>query len=387
MRLLLSLVVALAFVHGTADAQCVPPGARVVYVAPIYPADALALRIQGVVILRWTVAIDGTVADVTVTRALWPSLDAAAVAAILQWRYAVSPAVTCPLVINGTVLFTLPIETNPPTNLQAAVSGNVLGLNWTAPSASAPTQYLLEAGTASGLANLATVPLTPVSTSFSAAVPNGTYFLRMRASYPSGPSAPSNEVQVTVGCSVAPPTPTGFAHTVGPGGAVHFSWSAPATAVAAYQLEAGASQGSAGLAIVPLPGSATSFDAVAPPGVYFVRLRARNACGTSAATSEAVVSVGTACVPPSAPVALTVTANGGVLGASWSPPTSGTGPFTYVVKAGSASGVTNLGTFPVGAVTSIQAPVPPAAYFLRVAAMNACGTSPDSNEASAVVTP
>ena len=38
-------------------------------------------------------------------------------------------------------------------------------------------------------------------------------------------------------------------------------------------------------------GSATTMDRQAPPGQYFVRLFARNACGTSPASNELVVTM------------------------------------------------------------------------------------------------
>ncbi|MGE0816582.1 MAG: TonB family protein [Vicinamibacterales bacterium] len=390
MRTLFSLIVCLVAAQGIATAQCmpvggsIPPPTKTVHVDPVYPPDALAAKIQGIVILQTTINA-GVVTNASVLRSI-PLLDAAAIAAVLQWRYTVTPGFPCVL-MTVSVAFTLPTGTNPPTNLQASVSGNVLGLTWTAPAQSAPNDYRLEAGTATGLANLASVPLGSVATSFSAPVPNGTYFLRLRALYGSGPSAPSNEVQVTIGCTAPPPVPGALTHSVGPGGHVHFAWTSPSPSVTGYRLEAGTSSGSANLATVPLAAGDTSLDAVAPPGVYFVRVRAVNGCGVGGATADAVVTVGSACVPPTVPPALTVTATNGVLSASWSAPASGTSPFSYVIRAGTASGAANIGVFPVGGITAIQAPVPPGPYFLRVAAVNACGTSAYSNEASTVVSP
>ena len=92
--------------------------------------------------------------------------------------------------------------TQPPlavTGLVATVSGATVGLSWTATTpAASVTRYLLEAGTAPGLANIATFD-TGLQTSFSAsAVPPGTYYVRVRAANHAGVSAPSNEVVVQV---------------------------------------------------------------------------------------------------------------------------------------------------------------------------------------------
>jgi TonB family protein len=55
-------------------------------VKPVYPPDALAAQVSGVVILEATVAKDGTVRDVRVLRSI-PMLDAAAIDAVSQWQF------------------------------------------------------------------------------------------------------------------------------------------------------------------------------------------------------------------------------------------------------------------------------------------------------------
>ena len=54
--------------------------------APVYPAIALAARVQGVVIIQATIGVDGQVVDATVLRSV-PLLDEAALDAVRQWRY------------------------------------------------------------------------------------------------------------------------------------------------------------------------------------------------------------------------------------------------------------------------------------------------------------
>jgi hypothetical protein len=90
-----------------------------------------------------------------------------------------------------------------PTGLAAQVSGTTVALSWG--RSSSATGYVLEAGSAPGMANLATSPVK--STSLTTSAPAGVYYARVRATNKCGASAPSNELTVTVGSPT--PTPTG----------------------------------------------------------------------------------------------------------------------------------------------------------------------------------
>jgi hypothetical protein len=84
----------------------------------------------------------------------------------------------------------------PPTGLVGTVLGGSVNFTWHAPTTGgAPAGYRLEAGSASGLANLAVLMLGNI-TSFSTAAPTGVYFVRVRAYNSAGYSDPSNEVVV-----------------------------------------------------------------------------------------------------------------------------------------------------------------------------------------------
>jgi protein TonB len=69
------------------------PPQKIRHVDPVYPEDAKARGIQGVVILEIVIGTDGSVLDAVVKRSL-PPLDDAAVAAVRQWAYA-------PTLLNG----------------------------------------------------------------------------------------------------------------------------------------------------------------------------------------------------------------------------------------------------------------------------------------------
>jgi TonB family protein len=77
-------------------------------VRPVYPPDALAARIQGVVIIEATLDATGHVADAKVLRSI-PDLDEAAVTAVRQWEFTPTlvNGVAVPVIMTVTVNFTL----------------------------------------------------------------------------------------------------------------------------------------------------------------------------------------------------------------------------------------------------------------------------------------
>ncbi len=98
----------------------VPPPRKVHDVPPVYPAAARTLRVQGQVILEATIGATGEVVDVEVLRSV-PELDAAAVAAVEQWRY--EPTLVngeaVPVIMTVTIHFGLP-EAGTPRRLPPA---------------------------------------------------------------------------------------------------------------------------------------------------------------------------------------------------------------------------------------------------------------------------
>ena len=77
-----------------------------------------------------------------------------------------------------------------PNDLVAQVAGSTVTFTWTAPGGSV-IGYTIEAGTASGLSDLARAPLGPTAGFVAPGVPSGTYFVRVRALDATGESAPS----------------------------------------------------------------------------------------------------------------------------------------------------------------------------------------------------
>jgi protein TonB len=83
----------------------VRPPTKILNVAPIYPEDARAARIAGVVIIEATIDEGGYVADAKVLRSV-PPLDDAALDAVRQWQFT-------PTLLNGQpvpVMMTLTVN-------------------------------------------------------------------------------------------------------------------------------------------------------------------------------------------------------------------------------------------------------------------------------------
>jgi hypothetical protein len=174
------------------------------------------------------------------------------------------------------------------------------------------------------------------------------------------------------------------------GNTVMLAWSAapPTDLITSYIIEAGSLPGTSNLAVFPTGTAATTFFAQAvPSGTFYVRVRAANGLGTSNASNEITVVVGSGgCAPPGAPSGLTVTTNSAAtLGFSW---TGGPGAASHRIEAGSGPGSANLANSNVGAVTTLTVNgVSAGTYYIRVRSENACGTSAPSNEVVVTVSP
>ena len=227
-----------------------------------------------------------------------------------------------------------------PITLSVTVTGNSVTLVWSAPTSGDPVlTYILEAGSASGAANLANIVTGSAGTTFSASgIGAGTYFVRVRAQNAGGVSGPSNEVVVVVGsigCTSAPGAPVGLSGSVN-SGTVTFTWVAPAGGCTptSYTLQAGSSAGLSNLANFNTGNSATTYVAAGiANGTYYVRVLAQNGSGQSPASNEIVLTVGSTGPRPNLIV------NGGFE----SPPIS----FSFLTFTAPA-------TFPGWAVTSGQ---------------------------------
>jgi len=297
-----------------------------------------------------------------------------------------------------------------PTALAATVTGHTVVLTWMRPASDGtPTSYLLQAGSASGLANLVSTSTESVLPMLTATdVPDGTYFFRVLAQSASGTSAASNEISVSVRSGVSaryvsraaaactvPPASTALTAIQDGNTSVTFVWRAGEGECQAfalptsYSLDYGFSPGTtAGSLILPAqPTSVTVSLIGVGAGTYYVRVRGVNANGAGAPSNEVTLNVGGVCRSvPSPPAHLSFTVAGGTVVLAWDEvsPAADT-PSGYKVIAGLEPGG-NVAQFGVsgGTVFRING-VPAGTYYFRAAGVNTCGVSAASNEVAVTV--
>lgn len=201
------------------------------------------------------------------------------------------------LTIHSATVAASAVAPGAPTNFAASSVGSSVFLSWAAPaSGDPPTSYVIEAGSASGLANLANFNTGNALTTFSTTgVGAGTYYVRIRAVNAAGVSGASNEVALVVGAAgggCAGP-PTGLTLLSQSSGSILFSWNAPSTgAPTSYTIEAGSAPSLSNLANFDTGNTLTSFFASGiGAGSYYVRVRSRSSCGLSAPSNEILIFV------------------------------------------------------------------------------------------------
>ena len=93
-------------------------------------------------------------------------------------------------------------------------------------------------------------------------------------------------------CSAPPDAPTITAVTAeGTKGRLSWQPAAADDSVTTYIIEVGSTPGANNQGTFVAPATSTSFEREAGPGTYHVRLFARNACGTSPASQERVLTI------------------------------------------------------------------------------------------------
>ena len=282
---------------------------------------------------------------------------------------------------------------NAPTAVNIAVVATTVTIAWTpATTGGIPQSYVIEAGTAPGLANIAVIPSPGTGTSLVVTgVPQGVYWVRVRARNALGTSAtPSPDAQVVVGPCAAPAPPTSFTAT-GNDTLASFTWAPPASGGAAqgYRLEVGSASGLANLLVLPLPATPTSFQANGPYGSYFVRLRATSSCAVSAPTPDVLLTLQPCTAAPLAPSNLQFTVSAQrVVTLTWTPPASGPAPTDYVIYVGSVSGGSDILIYGTNSASpTLVASAPPRTYYVRVVARNACGQSTAASNERVITVP
>jgi hypothetical protein len=197
---------------------------------------------------------------------------------------------------NSTVVpvgnFALP---GPPMGLTAATTGQVVAFAWQPPlnDGGAPVQaFVLEAGTAPGRSDVAVLPLGGVLSFVTPPIPDGGYWVRVRARTVAGVGPPSAEAHAVVGA--LPPAAPVLSGLASAGGQVSLTWTVPGGTppVTGYRLLAGSAPGMQDVAVLDLPPNATTFaSAGVPRGTYYVRIVAASGIGFSDLSNELTVVV------------------------------------------------------------------------------------------------
>ena len=186
-----------------------------------------------------------------------------------------------------------------PVDLSALITGATVMLTWEPPaSGDLLSGYRIDVGSSPGASNLATLSTTDSSRTFRANVPVGTYYARVRAINVTGMSPPSNEATVRVDSSLpcfGPPSLRGQLNVRRNSTNIEFS-GAPDWPVSSYVIELGSASGLADLSIYEAParedyGLSLYVFGTFPRGTYFVRARAKNACGTGPASNEVRIAL------------------------------------------------------------------------------------------------
>ena len=266
-----------------------------------------------------------------------------------------------------------------PANFTATTGNAQVSLSWSS-SATAVSYTILRSTTSgSGYVSVAAGLTSPAYTD--TGLPNGTpcYYV-VRAVNTAGTSANSAEASATP--LTAPAAPVNLVATPG-NTQIALTWSPSATAVS-YSVLRSTSSGSGYVSVVSgLTSPAYTNTSLTNGTAYFYFVRAVNAGGTSANSSEASASP---LPPPAAPANLVATAGDTQIALTWSPSATATS-YAVLRSTASGSGYVSIASGLTSPAYSDSGLTNGTAYFYVVTATNLGGTSAHSSEASATPLP
>lgn len=278
---------------------------------------------------------------------------------------------------------------NAPTGLVVKnVAKTVVTLGWDAPfpGGAEPVGYVLEGGTRPGEV-LARLPTSPFGRTITVDVPNGIYFVRVRAVGLVGATAvespPSAERRIVVGPLETPSPPVGL-FAVADAHEIDINWRNTFDGGPATSLRLSVTGAVVGQLDVPLSES-LHFSGV-PVGTYGLTMTAVNAAGASLPSAPFTLNVTGLCIGvgntrrPHAPTDFQATLSGNLLTLTWKPPV--TGPIVRHYELGVTGAFT--GTISAAAPPLSGRPGP-GTYTISVYARNECGYSPPAGPVTVVV--
>lgn len=171
---------------------------------------------------------------------------------------------------------------------EATVIDRTVTLTWSSPVAGHPVErFLIGVGLRPQGFEAGVIDTNSPAPTFTTGADPGVYFVRVAGVNACGIGEVSNEVAVVVGPPIPGP-PDALRAAVSEGRLVRLTWEPPGAGGAAleYVVEAGDAPGRANVAVLPTGSAATTFAVFAPPGRYFVRVRALNFHGRSVASRD-----------------------------------------------------------------------------------------------------
>ena len=278
--------------------------------------------------------------------------------------------------------------------LEGYLGGQSVALRWGdgVPTACEPDFALVEAGLSPGASDIGTFRIAGFSHASFQNVPFGTYYVRVRLVRNGVPGPASNEVRLSIACTLPPALFNPRAEVVG--NAARFTWqydSNPASDFTVF-IEAGSSPGLADLASISVPMDAnTGFNAAGVAGTYYTRLRAVSACGSTVSREVPVTLTSECPLPGPIPFVNATLSLGNPLQVNWSPSDGGGLPMSYRIEVGSEPGRSDLAsrivdgrwhstTRPGYEFSELWDGIGASKVHLRVTPLNTCGAGMPSVE-------
>ena len=294
---------------------------------------------------------------------------------------------------NQATATTTAVVPTAPTSLTAtAASDSQINLSWTAPTTGGTVTYSLYRSTTSGFTpgsgNLVASGLSTTTYSNTGLTASTTYYYLVEAVNSAGTSPASN--QASAATPAAPAAPTALTATTVSSTQIHLSWTASTTSGVTYSVyrstTSGFTPGSGNLVASGLSTTTYYNTGLTASTTYYYVVEAVNSNGSSAASNQA--SALTSPTAPNAPTALTATvASSTQINLSWTAST--TSGVTYSVYRSTTSSFTpgsgNLVTSGLSGTTYSNTGLAAlTTYYYVVEAVNAAGSSPASNQVTAI---
>lgn len=283
-----------------------------------------------------------------------------------------------------------PAPSAPGSLAATTISSSQINLSW-ADNSNNEANFIVSRSATSGgpytdIATLAANTTSYSNTGLNAAT---TYYYVVRAVNSGGSSANSNQASATT--SATPPAaPTGLSATAISSSQINLSWADNANNETSYIVSRATTSGGPYTVIATLAANATSYNntGLAANTTYFYVVKASNAAGDSANSNQATATT-QQIPPPAAPSALTATTVSQTqINLSWSDNSSNEANFIVARSTTSGGPYTDIAT--LGANVSSYSNTGLNAnttYYYAVRAVNAGGTSANSNQAGATTLP